>query len=81
MAMSSMVAAMQDLQPTRGPTSRFSPGPRSTNFVEADVRPGSADLVLCLSVAKWIHINFGDAGLTAAFQKMVDALVPVRCRA
>lgn len=54
---------------------------RQGNYVlESDelletVRP-EFDLVLCLSITKWIHLNWGDAGLKRFFKRIFYNLRP-----
>ena len=55
--------------------------PSQANFVlESDalldtVKP-EFDTVLCLSITKWIHLNFGDAGLRRFFRRAFLSLRP-----
>lgn len=48
------------------------------NFVEDthECKAASADTVMCLSVSKWIHINWGDKGLRQLFDKVFRVLAP-----
>ncbi|KAK3235534.1 hypothetical protein CYMTET_54270 [Cymbomonas tetramitiformis] len=50
---------------------------RHENFVQVDEgEEGSVDMALCLSVSKWIHLNFGDVGLRMLFDKVYKLLSP-----
>jgi 7SK snRNA methylphosphate capping enzyme len=61
--------------------------PRNVSFVVGDITEsretetvpvfsGQYDTVLCMSVVKWIHLNHGDKGLLACFQKLWDMTKP-----
>jgi len=69
---------------TSGPaaTSRF---PHNVSFQCLNIvatescprgQTGTYDTVLCLSVSKWIHLNWGDEGLKRLFRKIYDLLSP-----
>lgn len=54
---------------------------RTLNYVVTDESQLNTDtpqydLIMCLSVTKWIHLNFGDAGLKMTFRRMFNQLRP-----
>lgn len=53
---------------------------RTQNYIESvdptEVAKEQFDVILCLSTAKWIHVNFGDVGLKALFLKAHQQLAP-----
>ena len=46
------------------------------DFLESRVEEGSLDCITAFSVAKWIHINRGDVGLRAFFERVYTLLRP-----
>lgn len=51
---------------------------KTQNFIEsvAPVQGNMYEVVLCLSTVKWIHFNFGDAGVKTLFLKVYEQLSP-----
>lgn len=54
---------------------------RTLNYVVTDESQLNTDtpqydLIMCLSVTKWIHLNFGDTGLKMTFRRMFNQLRP-----
>ncbi|XP_037469603.1 probable RNA methyltransferase At5g51130 [Triticum dicoccoides] len=50
---------------------------RSENFVQSTHRYTERyDTIMCLSVTKWIHLNWGDDGITTLFVKIWSLLRP-----
>jgi 7SK snRNA methylphosphate capping enzyme len=41
-----------------------------------DKQKATYDVILCLSLTKWIHLNWGDEGLKRTFQRMFLMLNP-----
>ncbi|XP_037077089.1 probable RNA methyltransferase Y17G7B.18 [Pollicipes pollicipes] len=80
----SMPLLYGDLQPPhKAPGTQF---PRNVTFEHANfvletdamletVRP-EFDTILCLSITKWVHLNFGDAGMRRFFRRVFLSLRP-----
>ncbi|GAQ79636.1 hypothetical protein KFL_000340380 [Klebsormidium nitens] len=49
---------------------------RKENFVVSPVEEEKYDVVMSLSVVKWIHLNWGDDGLLRFFSKVYKSLKP-----
>lgn len=50
---------------------------KHADFVHMHDAPcNSYDVVLALSITKWVHVNWGDAGLVEFFRRLVAALRP-----
>ncbi|XP_065849179.1 probable RNA methyltransferase At5g51130 [Euphorbia lathyris] len=50
---------------------------RKENFVQSQLREEEQyDTILCMSVTKWIHLNWGDEGLITTFSKIWRLLRP-----
>lgn len=49
-------------------------GPANTDQQAAAARVTTYEIILCLSVSKWIHLNWGDAGLKTLFRRVWESL-------
>lgn len=47
------------------------------NIVREDIKPRQMyDMVICMSVTKWIHLNYGDDGIRRLFSNILALLKP-----
>ena len=48
----------------------------AADFVNDKTTLKKSDAIVCLSVTKWVHMNWGDAGVKALFRKVNQLLLP-----
>lgn len=48
--------------------------PKDESSLTKDVE--QYDLILCLSMTKWIHLNYGDNGIKLTFKRIFNQLRP-----